>query len=148
MEIPASQNNHTDPDTDPALECVPALARALVGIGPLLYSMFWPLEVCPVVFWKVMPVHWSTSAVDKMQMRDLGQVGSVERPDTEVPWGPQPLPAMGAIMTRLLCVTVVAILAAGVLMETIFHSSFFFIYCCLWKERGSLYLVSMLQMER
>lgn len=106
MEILASQNNHTDPDTDPALARVSALARVLVGIGPLLHSMFWPLEVCPVVCWKVMPVHWSASATDKIQMRDGGRVGSVERTDIENPCGLQPLPAMGAIMTRLLCVTV------------------------------------------
>lgn len=80
VEIPASQNNHTDPDTDPALACVPASAGALVGIGPLLHSMLWPLEVHPV-----MPVHWSASAMNETQMRDGGWAGSVERPDTEVP---------------------------------------------------------------
>lgn len=77
--------------------------------------------------------------MDKMQKRDGGRAGSVERPDTEVPWGPQPLPAMGVIMTRLLCVTVVVILAAGVLMEAIFHSSFFFhVWLPLERERKSI----------
>lgn len=86
--------------------------------------------------------------MDKMQKRDGGRAGSVERPDTEVPWGPQPLPAMGVIMTRLLCVTVVVILAAGVLVEAIFHSSFFFfMYGCLWKERGSLSCVNTVDGE-
>lgn len=75
VEIPVSQNNHIDSDTDSALACAPALARALVGIGgirPLLHSMSWPLEVCPAIFWKVMPVHWSVSAMDKMKVRDGG----------------------------------------------------------------------------
>ena len=40
--------------------------------------------------------------------------------------GSQPLLAIEAIMTSLFCVTVVAILAAGVLMKAIFHSSVFF----------------------
>lgn len=55
----------------------------------------------------------------------------VERPDTEVPGGPQPLPAMGAMMTRSLCVAVMEILAAGVLMEAIIYSSFFFFHVLL-----------------
>lgn len=51
------------------LRCVsPALARALVGTGSVirasLHSMFWPLKVHPVSFWK--PAHWSDTAVDKM----------------------------------------------------------------------------------
>lgn len=82
--------------------------------------------------------------MDKMQKRDGGRAGSVERPDTEVPWGPQPLPAMGVIMTRLLCVTVVVILAAGVLVEAIFHSSFFFSCMAAFGKREEVYPVSTL----
>lgn len=102
--------------------------------------MLWPLEVHPV-----MPVHWSASAMIEMQMRDGGRAGSVERPDTEVPWGPQPLPAMGAIMARLLCVTVVVILALGSLWRSL--AVFFPMYGCLWKERGSLSCVNTVDGE-
>lgn len=50
-------------------------------------------------------------------------------------------------MTRLFCVTVVAILAARVLMEVMYHSSMFILYCHLQKERGSLPELT-LSMER
>lgn len=57
-------------------------------------------------------------------------------------------PAMGAIMARLLCVTVVVILALGSLWRAIFHSSFFFpMYGCLWKARGSLSCVNTVDGE-
>lgn len=57
---------------------------------------------------------------------------------------PRPLLTMSATMTRLFCVTVIAIVAAGVLIRAMFHSSISILYCHLWKEKGCLRSVSML----
>lgn len=52
-----------------------------------------------------------------------------------------------AIMITLFCVTVVAILAAEALVEVMFHSSIFFLYCHLRKEKGSLSRVNTVDGE-